>query len=146
MRRGDCTVEGKVEYAESDSKKSYVHDMSVFDIKKDNCIKAEIENLIVTNVHIVIGGWCAIEGSKHNNSSKTKLYLVGDDKAYYYKTEKVYREHMNELTGIAGRVNLCNFKTYIDASLLPEGDYKIILCKEGKMCDTGRVVEKLGEN
>ena len=145
MRRGDCTVEGKVEYAESDSKKSYVHDMSVFDIKKDNCIKAEIENLIVTNVHIVIGGWCAIEGSKHNNSSKTKLYLVGDDKAYYYKTEKVYREHMNELTGIAGRVNLCNFKTYIDASLLPEGDYKIILCKEGKMCDTGRVVEKLGE-
>ena len=144
MRRGDCTVEGNVEYARADGRKFYVQDMSKFNIKKDAHIKAEIENQIVTNAHIVIGGWCAVDGSWKNNISKTTLYLVGNDKAYRYKTERVYREHMNELTGIKGKVNLCNFKIYIDASMLPEGAYRIFLFKEGRMCDTGRIVEKLG--
>ena len=145
MRRGDCTVEGEMEYAgQISDKKNCITDISIFDKKKDNCIRGKIENLIVTNVHIVIGGWCIVEGSKHNNSSKTKIYLVGEDRAYCYKTEKVYREHMNELTGIQGKVNLCNFRAYIDSTFLPEGDYRIFLCKEGKICDTGRVVSKLG--
>lgn len=145
MRRGDCTVEGELDNTDlSHDSKGDINDLSVFDNVTNENIKSSIDDLVVTNSHIVIGGWCIVENSKRNNIDKTKLYLVGSDKAYCYNTEKVYREHMDELTGMNGKINLSNFKVYINSFAIPDGEYKIYLKKSGKMCDTGRIVEKIG--
>ena len=52
---------------------------------------------------------------------------------------------MNDLTGVEGKINLSNFRVYINSFTIPNGEYRIFLKKSGKMCDTGRVVEKMGE-
>lgn len=145
MRRGDCTVEGGLDNLYlSHNSNGDIDDLSYFADLGNRTVKSAINDLIVTNRHIIIGGWCIVENSKRNNIDKTTLYLVGSDKAYCYNTEKVYREHMDELTGMNGKINLSNFKVYINSFAIPDGEYKIYLKKSGKMCDTGRVVEKIG--
>lgn len=146
MRRGDCTVEGEVEVTDLACKAGFeAKDFSMFDNVIDESVKISIDDIVVTNRHIIIGGWCVVENSKHNNRDKTMLYLVGKEKVYCYDTEKLYRENMNELTGVEGKINLSNFRVYINSFAIPNGEYKIFLKKSGKMCDTGRVVEKMGE-
>ena len=120
-------------------------DFAMFDNVIDESVKFSIDDIVVTNRHIIIGGWCVVENSKNNNRDKTMLYLVGKEKVYCYDTEKLYRENMNELTGVEGKINLSNFRVYINSFTIPNGEYRIFLKKSGKMCDTGRVVEKLGE-
>lgn len=145
MRRGDCTVEGGLDNLDlSHNSNGDIDDLSYFADLGNRTVKSAINDLIVTNRHIIIGGWCIVENSKRNNIDKTTLYLVGSDKAYCYNTEKVYREHMDELTGMNGKINLSNFKVYINSFAIPDGEYKIYLKKSGKMCDTGRIVEKIG--
>ena len=145
MRRGDCSVEGGLDNLHlSHNSKGDTTDLAVFYDCVDANIKSSIDDLIVTNRHIIIGGWCIVEDSKRNNVDKAELYLVGKDKAYCYNTEKVYREHMDQLTGIKGKINLSNFRVYINSFAIPDGEYKIYLKKSGKMCDTGRIVEKIG--
>lgn len=146
MRRGDCTVEGEVEVTDLACKAGFeAKDFATFDNVIDESVKFSIDDMVVTNRHIIIGGWCVVENSKHNNRDKTMLYLVGKEKVYCYDTEKLYRENMNELTGVEGKINLSNFRVYINSFAIPNGEYKIFLKKSGKMCDTGRVVEKMGE-
>ena len=146
MRRGDCTVEGEVEVTDLACKAGFeAKDFAMFDNVIDESVKFSIDDIVVTNRHIIIGGWCVVENSKHNNRDKTMLYLVGKEKVYCYDTEKLYRENMNELTGVEGKINLSNFRVYINSFTIPNGEYRIFLKKSGKMCDTGRVVEKLGE-
>ncbi len=146
MRRGDCTVEGEVEVADLACKAGFeAKDFAMFDNVIDESVKFSIDDIVVTNRHIIIGGWCVVENSKNNNRDKTMLYLVGKEKVYCYDTEKLYRENMNELTGVEGKINLSNFRVYINSFTIPNGEYRIFLKKSGKMCDTGRVVEKLGE-
>lgn len=145
MRRGDCTVEGGLDNLYlSHNSNGDIDDLSYFADLGNGTVKSAINDLIVTNRHIIIGGWCIVENSKRNNIDKTTLYLVGSDKAYCYNTEKVYREHMDELTGMNGKINLSNFKVYINSFAIPDGEYKIYLKKSGKMCDTGRIIEKIG--
>ena len=145
MRRGDCTVEGGLDNLYlSHNSNGDIDDLSYFADLGNRTVKSAINDLIVTNRHIIIGGWCIVENSKRNNIDKTTLYLVGSDKAYCYNTEKVYREHMDELTGMNGKINLSNFKVYINSVAIPDGEYKIYLKKSGKMCDTGRIIEKIG--
>lgn len=145
MRRGDCSVEGGLDNLHlSHNSKGDTTDLAVFYDCVDANIKSSIDDLIVTNRHIIISGWCIVEDSRRNNVDKAELYLVGKDKAYCYNTEKVYREHMDQLTGIKGKINLSNFRVYINSFAIPEGEYKICLKKSGKMCDTGRIVEKIG--
>lgn len=146
MRRGDCTVEG--EFGKKDwLRKEELEkiDLSMFSNIINKSVKFSIDDMVVTNRHIIIGGWCIVKNSKHNNRDKTLLYLVGKEKVYCYDTEKLYRENMNELTGVEGKINLSNFRVYINSFAIPNGEYKIFLKKSGKMCDTGRVVEKMGE-
>lgn len=146
MRRGDCTVEEDIEETDWLCEEEHENiDLSMFSNIIDKSIKFSIDDMVVTNRHIIIGGWCVVENSKHNNRDKTMLYLVGKEKVYCYDTEKLYRENMNELTGVEGKINLSNFRVYINSFTIPNGEYKIFLKKSGKMCDTGRVVEKLGE-
>lgn len=146
MRRGDCTVEGDIEETDWLCEEEHENiDLSMFSNIIDKSVKFSIDDMVVTNRHIIIGGWCVVENSKHNNRDKTMLYLVGKEKVYCYDTEKLYRENMNELTGVEGKINLSNFRVYINSFTIPNGEYKIFLKKSGKMCDTGRVVEKLGE-
>lgn len=145
MRRGDCTVEGGLDNLYlSHNSNGDIDDLSYFADLGNRTVKSAINDLIVTNKHIIIGGWCIVENSKRNNIDKTTLYLVGSDKAYCYNTEKVYREHMDELTGMNGKINLSTFKVYINSFAIPDGEYKIYLKKSGKMCDTGRIIEKIG--
>lgn len=145
MRRGDCTVEGGLDNLYlSHNSNGDIDDLSYFADLGNRTVKSAINDLIVTNKHIIIGGWCIVENSIRNNIDKTTLYLVGSDKAYCYNTEKVYREHMDELTGMNGKINLSNFKVYINSFAIPDGEYKIYLKKSGKMCDTGRIIEKIG--
>ncbi len=144
MRRGDCTVEGEVEVADLACKAGFeAKDFAMFDNVIDESVKFSIDDIVVTNRHIIIGGWCVVENSKNNNRDKTMLYLVGKEKVYCYDTEKLYRENMNELTGVEGKINLSNFRVYINSFTIPNGEYRIFLKKSGKMCDTGRVVEKI---
>lgn len=146
MRRGDCTVEEDIEETDWLCEEEHENiDLSMFSNIIDKSVKFSIDDMVVTNRHIIIGGWCVVENSKHNNRDKTMLYLVGKEKVYCYDTEKLYRENMNELTGVEGKINLSNFRVYINSFTIPNGEYKIFLKKSGKMCDTGRVVEKLGE-
>ncbi len=146
MRRGDCTVEGELEVTDLSRKAELDNiDLSMFSNIMDKSVKFSIDDIVVTNRHIIIGGWCVVKNSKHNNRDKTLLYLVGKEKVYCYDTEKLYRENMNELTGVEGKINLSNFRVYINSFSIPNGEYKIFLKKSGKICDTGRIVEKLGE-
>lgn len=146
MRRGDCTVEGELEKKDWLRKEELEKiDLSMFSNIINKSVKFSIDDMVVTNRHIIIGGWCIVKNSKHNNRDKTLLYLVGKEKVYCYDTEKLYRENMNELTGVEGKINLSNFRVYINSFAIPNGEYKIFLKKSGKMCDTGRVVEKMGE-
>ena len=146
MRRGDCTVEGELEKKDWLCKEELEKiDLSMFSNIINKSVKFSIDDIVVTNRHIIIGGWCIVKNSKHNNRDKTLLYLAGKEKVYCYDTEKLYRENMNELTGVEGKINLSNFRVYINSFAIPNGEYKIFLKKSGKMCDTGRVVEKMGE-
>lgn len=146
MRRGDCTVEGELEKKDWLRKEELEKiDLSMFSNIINKSVKFSIDDIVVTNRHIIIGGWCIVKNSKHNNRDKTLLYLAGKEKVYCYDTEKLYRENMNELTGVEGKINLSNFRVYINSFAIPNGEYKIFLKKSGKMCDTGRVVEKMGE-
>lgn len=146
MRRGDCTVEGELEKKDWLRKEELEKiDLSMFSNIINKSVKFSIDDIVVTNRHIIIGGWCIVKNSKHNNRDKTLLYLAGKEKVYCYDTEKLYRENMNELTGVEGKINLSNFRVYINSFTIPNGEYRIFLKKSGKMCDTGRVVEKMGE-
>lgn len=146
MRRGDCTVEGELEKKDWLRKEELEKiDLSMFSNIINKSVKFSIDDMVVTNRHIIIGGWCIVKNSKHNNRDKTLLYLAGKEKVYCYDTEKLYRENMNELTGVEGKINLSNFRVYINSFTIPNGEYRIFLKKSGKMCDTGRVVEKMGE-
>lgn len=128
MRRGDCTVEGGLDNLENIVLNLQSKDC--LEKRKSNFIKGSIENIVVTGKYMLVSGWCINEKSRWNNFIRAKILLVCDDKIFELKTQKMYREHMNELTGINGKNNLSCFRVYFDSNQLPSRKYNIYIKKE----------------
>ncbi len=141
MRRGDCTVEGGLDNLENIVLNLQSKDC--LEKRKSNFIKGSIENIVVTGKYMLVSGWCINEKSRWNNFIRAKILLVCDDKIFELKTQKMYREHMNELTGINGKNNLSCFRVYFDSNQLPSRKYNIYIKKGKYIFDSSRILEKV---
>lgn len=141
MRRGDCTVEGGIDNLENIVLNLQSKDC--LEKRKSNFIKGSIENIVVTGKYMLVSGWCINEKSRWNNFIRAKILLVCDDKIFELKTQKMYREHMNELTGINGKNNLSCFRVYFDSNQLPSRKYNIYIKKGKYIFDSSRILEKV---
>lgn len=141
MRRGDCTVEGGLDNLENIVLNLQSKDC--LEKRKSNFIKGSIENIVVTGKYMLVSGWCINEKSRWNNFIRAKILFVCDDKIFELKTQKMYREHMNELTGINGKNNLSCFRVYFDSNQLPSRKYNIYIKKGKYIFDSSRILEKV---